>query len=777
MLTRRIWCSFLVSILLIACQTFTVVSEADRVAEREVRERESAGNGITVGMPKVYDDALLQKMLSDAQARLATLQVIDQTGIAARIGGLSGARQSISSFAFNALGAPSPGVTTTANAATQTSTQATTTSNSTGTAGNSNTTTNTVVSAIPVENSVTTVPQFAATIPSSPAPSTTLPSSFGVSASDVLTEQLQLTYEIANLRLLLDGALNDRMLTDKNGHVFFKPRVTVGFPITLSPDRRQRDAAAIVEVEVENAADQSLDGELPGIAALLPREKTYNVAAITDRNASIGAGVVTQVAALSGSFLRGEKTFYIVKDQDTLAATFTPKTAKRTGFAWQFRPVLGQMTVQTGLKQTFAQLVFPTPKSAEQFATVHIRTYWRKYDAKRGTLGAIIAGSVREAEAQSIPRFDVKPKVEFSSGDFEDLGNSQLLVHLRGDFLPGTRVRIGNTLLADGAGLVVDPAGIRFAVSLSDVATKAITVLARQGEEQALLVKPCDGEACDLTPFKLRVSTSSLKPLDDANSLLRIELDPFMKVAGLDPVVVVGGKVFGYSDAPVVRDRYTISAIVPTALAVANREVTVRSLFMDDRFAAKTIIVPAEETNERLVLVSQSADLRYILFGRNLTDDLKVLEPSTGKVERVGNGAPTNMRLIDISAADAKTHKNLVLQRPNERAFVLALPPLQPPEPKPVPKFRERIVVGADDAIVVGEGLKDFSKMVALGKEFKGGDFTVAADGKSIRITGLSSITSIARTIDCVLMTDAGAKTPLQLEIVTSKVEMIPNPK
>lgn len=775
MLRRPILPAFAISILLISCQTMTTVTDAERAAETALRARESSSNGIGVGMPKVYDDSLLQKMLSDAEARLATLQVIDQAGVTARIGGLAGGRQSISSFSFNALGAPAPGVTTTSNAATQTTVQGATT-------GNTPTTSTTTTSAIPVENVVTTAPQFAATIPTPPAASTTLPSTFGPSASDVLSEQLQLTYEIANLRLLLDGALNDRFLNDREGRIFSKPRVTVGFPITLAPDRRFRNAVAIVEVEVETISANDLSGgsERPGIAALLPREKTYNVAAITDQSMSIGAGVVTQVAAVSGSFLRGQKTFYIVKDQDTVATTFAPSTPARTGFAWQFRPVLGQPAVQTGLKQTFAQLVFPTPKSANEFATVHVRSYWRKYDRKRGTLGQIVAGSVREAGAIPIPRFDLKPNVQFTFQDVEDLGNGQVLVHLNGEFLPGTRVRVGNTILQNGAGVVADPSGIRFAVSLADVATKAITVVARSGEERPLLASVCDDDSCDLEPYKLAVAKHSITPVDEVNSLLRVELEPFKKINGHPPVVVVGGKVFGYSDAPVMRDRYTISAIVPTNLVLGSREISIRPLFIDDRVGTKVSSLTAEDSSDRLVLLSQGDNLRYILFGRNLSDDIKILEPATGaRLDRLGAGSPTNMRLLEIPAAAVKTLKHIVFQRPNERPFLVAIPPLQAPEPKPAPKFRERIVVGADDAVVVGEGLNTFVKFVALGKEFKDSALTPSADGKSLRITGLASagLTSIARTIDGSLVTEAGGKNSIQLEIVNSKVESIPNPK
>ena len=123
---------------------------------------------------------------------------------------------------------------------------------------------------------------------------------------------MQLTYEIANYNLLIGGPLNDHVtrVRRSNGQLWTmdKPHLTLGFPIAINPDKRFKDAVAVVEVEVETLPD-ALNDEPPSISALLPREKTYNVAAIKDHSGQIGAGVVTQVAGVSGSYLFGRKTF------------------------------------------------------------------------------------------------------------------------------------------------------------------------------------------------------------------------------------------------------------------------------------------------------------------------------------------------------------------------------------------------------------------------------------------------------------------------------------
>ncbi len=65
------------------------------------------------------------------------------------------------------------------------------------------------------------------------------------------------------------------------------------------------------------------------ITTLLPREKTYNVASISENNISLGGGIATQVLGVSGSWFRGHKTYYVVQDQDTVAKTFVPGDSRK----------------------------------------------------------------------------------------------------------------------------------------------------------------------------------------------------------------------------------------------------------------------------------------------------------------------------------------------------------------------------------------------------------------------------------------------------------------
>jgi hypothetical protein len=787
-----------------SCETLT---EQQREKEQKIEQRDHDANGISIDGLKLYDDAVLQQYLTDAQTRLASLVVLDQTAIGSHVGNVTGASQQVSSFALSALGNPTPGMTITANGPTKQVVD--TVSGTPGTV----TTTN-----APVQNTVTTVPQINAAIPTAPAPTTTLPSAFGVSASDTLGEQMQLTYEIANLRLLLEGAINDRLITDDKKNNFVKPRVTVGFRISIAPSKRFRNAVAVVEAEVETSPcdDLSHGKEAPSITALLPREKTYNVSAITDRTASIGAGVVTQVASVGGSFMSGRKTYYIVKDQDTLASTFEPttRTPARAGFAWQFRPVLGQDIVQAGFKETVAQVAFPTPASVDVYGTLHLRTYWRKYDAGSGILKGIVPGSlIDERLVVPIRRFNMAPNLaSFSFRNAEDLGNGQMLVRVEGRFLGGTVVRVGATVFQPGSpGFMADYSALRFVAPIADLATKNTFIVTRDGTQTPLLTHiggiptpvPTSGkQSANCTPEETPVVTLDGTPtpvssqiaqipkitikhidvsvVDETNSRLVVKIRQKGETRDVPPLVlVIGGKVFGYADAPIERDpkAHTLSVVVPTAFLFANRSVTVKPLFVRERDYSDTEDVLAFDAEpERLVLVKQtSKTLQYLLYGRDL-GDVDMIVPKVA-LKEVGDGADRDdVRFIEITLAVVKTLKEVVLQRDGERPFAIPIPALVEPAKaaptKQTPKFRERVTVGADDATIIGDGLKDVVKIVALKQDLT--NLELSDDGKSLKVKGLAAagITAAAKTVDCDLVTKAG-KSTIQMEVVSSKVESV----
>lgn len=745
-----------------------------RKKERLIDLRDADANGIDVDAPKVYDDSLLQQMLNAAQARLMSLQILDQTGIAARLGSLTGATQSISSFGLSVQGSPLPQIATTKNGATD-STVTTNQTAATTSATPSTTTTNTVqnTAGIPVTNVTTTAPQISAPSVTPPAATTSLPSAFSVSASDILNEQMQLTYEIANLRLLLEGSLSDRVLVDGDKRIV-KPRVTLGFPITLHPDKRYKDAVAVVEVEIEKSGEDDLKAdEPPAIVALLPREKTYNVASITDNSVAISAGVATQIASVAGSFFHGTKTYYMVQDQDTLALTFHPTDPKRVGFTWQFRPVLGAKYVKAGLKQTFVQLAFPSDWSAASFGKVHVRTYWKCYDRHHSLVKNVRHDSLREYTSSGWPinNYTLKqdPK-NFPLKALEDLGNGQMLVTLGGRFLGGTYVRVGSSILRDGSpGFTSEYQQIRFVAPIADLASKQVELVARDGTENPLLFTAA--RIGSLTPLK--IIGHSLSAVDDSNTQLTIEMEKIEQIhAQLPLIFVIGGRVFGYSDAPIRGDGNKLSVIVPTAFLLANPTIIVKALFTENSYWQNAQLqlsefTPGTQMPKLSVLEITADSARFLLSGPSL-NGATVVAPSGVTLQTSGLPATDNLRSLTLNKDQIKNQKLLVIKMIDGLLFSVTIPSVELPDTsKPAIKPVGTIVVGADEVIFQGTGLAGLEKVVFNGIELK---LKKQADGKSVWVKGLKAagVTTEAKTQALEFYLKAG-KTIVNITVVPNK--------
>lgn len=752
-----------------APQTKPAPEDAVKARERRIQERLRAHNGIELGEPKVYDDALLQQMLNAAEARLAAIQVLDQAGITARIGALSGADQRTTSVSLSVQTPPLPEVSTTQKGPTE---QVVTKEGATTSV---DTTTNAAITDVTTK-SLQTAPPTATPAP----PATTLPSNFSVSASDLLNEQMQLTFEIANLRLLLDGALSDRLFNESDKLRRLKRRHTIGIPIVIDPKSAYKNAVAVVEMEIARKSTLAPDAEI-SLTALLPREKTYNVAAIRESNTNIGGGVITQVVGVGGGFLKARKSYYIVQDQDTLAQTFQPDSAHTLGVAWHFRPVLGHEYVRPRQTQTFVQLAFPALPDQSNFAAVRVRSYWRKYDRKHGIAKEMIAGSLNETlingqpDEWNVPTFATTiPTVTFNDTNLEDLGGGQVLVTVPTRVMSGTALRIGPTIFREGApGFVFSQTGVRFAATLSDLATRHVALVGRDGQETPLVI---ERNATPTTPAPAPTITSATAvPLDDTTSLVEVQLDAARDKNKPDQVLVIGGKVFGYSDAPIVRNERSFVAVVPTALIQANPSVQVTALLAPAAYRASRIIdgVTPRSRTERLVALGEAGgDTRLLLYGSRLRS-AKVLVPAGAALADVAGTHPDDadsFRLVTVKTESLKGLKHLVLQRTRERPIFVALPTGEAPK-KPEPKPRERIVVNGDAAVFDSDGLAELT-----GVTFKNKALTtsMANDKKSVTVSGLraAEVTAAAGTVT-LDFAFGDTKVPVKLEIVTARVETV----
>jgi hypothetical protein len=799
-----------------------------RITEADVENNDLRKNGIDVAQPKIYDDALLQQMLNTAEARLAALEVINQPAILARLGSVTGATQQTSSFGLNIQGPSVPGVTTTTKLPTETVTDSSQTTAAGATSSSLET-----VSGSAVRDEVTTRAGFSPPPAVAPAPTTTLPSAFSVSASDILNEQMQLTAEINGLRLLLSGSLTDYFLPHRPGQTtdeqeLARLRTTLGFHVSLTPDRRYKDAVAIVEVEIgtrdliergfrrflktdagkgqcpedeekrekciqETVARRMGQRGTPAVTALIPREKTYNVAAITDKSTSIGGGVATQIIGFSGSWVRGHKTYYLVQDQDTVALSYRPIDRDNIGFRWQFRPVLGQSYVKAGLKQTFVQIAFPTPEDSKdgEIGSVAVRTYWRRYDRKAGIVKEIIPHSLNEMYRDiDIPRFKqpVMPVAVDLAQNIEDLGGGQILVNLVGRFLPGTYVRIGATPLTEGPRFKQEYRSIKFTAPISELATKPIFLVAHDGteEELKLTTSPCDGAK---TP--LQISEPSVTPVDATTSRLKVRITPndLAPDVPTEPgrlrklLFVIGQRVFGDVDAPLQREQDTaankvfLSALVPNTVYAPNAKLVVKPLFAKSDCTSNALDISGSKPAgpERIVPLEQGErEIRYLLSGNNL-NELRIVSPEDGRLEEIPNVKKEDankMRVLVLSPYDLKTHKQVLLQRGTDRPFLLTIPEFDPKPPAP-PKALGTIPVKSDEVIITGEGLADVDSITF--RETPITTFKIVND-QTLRLSGLSAIdlTTRAGTQRIFIKFKSGRTAEVDIRVVDNIVDTRP---
>ena len=323
---------------------------------------QSLDNGIWVGSPKIFDSYRLRQMLSDAATQLAAINPWSAAAITGAYGNLQGVTSDVSYLAAQVTTLPTPTITTTSNLGTTASqtlttpTVATTTTSTqcpqnysptlvagtssiicvpnavaasglvgTGVSQTTNGATNS--STTGATNSLqqqVTSGGVAGVLPTVQAPTPmTTPTNIGVSASDLLAEQVQLNAQLTILRLLLQGANSDQLILSHDRAVAQRGQTTLAFPITLAPQRRYKHSVA--EVRVLILPRRQVGYFTPpkvSIVNLLPSEKTYNVAKVTSHQNSFGAGVAVEAVNIGAAGGKTKNRLYLAKDTDTVALQF-----------------------------------------------------------------------------------------------------------------------------------------------------------------------------------------------------------------------------------------------------------------------------------------------------------------------------------------------------------------------------------------------------------------------------------------------------------------------
>ena len=362
-------------------------------------------NGISVGEPKVFDNRTLTLMLEALSQTLASQQqsYIDQKSVLAALANLQGFTQTETARALNITGVPTPATSVKDTLKT----------------GNVDSSGKALPDALTRESNVSraSVTPQAPALESFPAIPGFNPT-YGQNAADLLNDQVNLTYQIFNLRMLLERSLSDRILPDTPGPPDknrTRLQAVLGFNVTLDPPRTANDAVAVVEITVTlspvqsgqesgHASGDQGSGNGLSLVALMPQEKTYNAATLSNKSNAFGGSAVVNAFQVGYSQRKREQIFYIYRDNDTLSYERMTGDPSKIVFGWMFRPVLGRNSVSPGLRQMFAIMALPNvdcDSAGKDGCAVklnsQVRTYWKKYD--RGTLSSYERHDTNRAKA------------------------------------------------------------------------------------------------------------------------------------------------------------------------------------------------------------------------------------------------------------------------------------------------------------------------------------------------------------------------------------------
>lgn len=361
--------------------------------------------------------------------------------------------------------------------------------------------------------------------------------SFAMGAPDALAEQLDLSYQIFNLRILNERSLSDRLY---NGNT--RMQVVLGFQISIDPPKGSEDCAAVVEIGLQ------LDGvdERVSVVAMIPQEKTYNAASLSSKADSIDGSVVAKVLRVGAKGSRQADQFYLHRDSDTIAferdtrcesAAFglrKPRTqAKTTVLGWEFRPVLGRRTVSPGTRQMLAVVALPCTDGQTQTLNLQSRGYWRSYERKTQSskvrwrwwpfparLGRYPAwsDSTLSIEPSVITESRLGPKIKRIS--WVNAGGGVAVVMLQGrNFFSGTEVTIG--------GQVHRSAETNLTIK-SDHALEIRTTVAALNEGEAVL----SGRFGPSVPLSINLATLPTKSISIETATFSVQPgDAFFRLA------------------------------------------------------------------------------------------------------------------------------------------------------------------------------------------------------------------------------------------------------
>jgi hypothetical protein len=462
---------------------------------------------IVIGRPKIYDERALQIMLDDLERQLSKTTIVDQSKLEAQLGVVSGINRSASSFGLSLGGPSTPGIVTT---------------NTPNAQGQLTPSTQTVT--------------VAASTPAAPSlPTTTAlasPPSPGINAESLLTEQIDLTYRIYNLRLLLNRSVTDRLLIpsgelkDRQNppKAGTRKQVLVGFTISIQPTDDSKGREAYVRVEVGSSKQPP-----PEVVSLLPQEKTYNVATISDKAASFGFAVPISVITLGLSAGVDKQTLFVYRDADTVARldgtsiiTLEKEEIAATDFGWSFRPVLGRDYVEPGIRQVFVNLALNEDENSAAFSPLQFSfaSGWRELKDKMAVKNSATlpsAGTPARLDIPETPRIRQGLGVGVESVAVAPFNDTSAIVSLGGrNFFPGTSILIGDEIIDQTSPKLTIPSddALTFVTTLANLESGFATVYGRYGLPAPIVNRPAPKDSTRM--LKLSLATKPQPERDSA---------------------------------------------------------------------------------------------------------------------------------------------------------------------------------------------------------------------------------------------------------------------
>jgi hypothetical protein len=285
----------------------------------------------------------------------------------------------------------------------------------------------------------------------------------------------------------------------------------------------------------------------------------------------------------------------------------------------------------------------------------------------------------------------------------------------------------------------------------------------------------------------------TISTLDSTNSRLTISYceipdpnrkpdpSPFPKPFDA-PLLLIAGKVYGLSDAPVAltyqlmgggscpkqtrKDKSevqteprTLALTLPTATILTSPVVTLKRLFEDDnqtfRFPMTGNVISPMSQTDRLVLLAATKDsAQFLLYGSGLN---QVDAAAKGSVDPpvtlvaipnppAGPDAADTLRYVSLTKDQLAQYKFLVITRKNQAPEAIAIPTVTLPDSGGAPTVTSTVLKGDDEAVVTGIGLNTLTDVQFHGKSIQ---FTKAKDAKSsvtllhLQKAGVTSTTSL----------------------------------